>query len=802
MRLINVKVSVIFAVVLTAVAYTNCSKVAFDTPDVEATSQALGFKDGALIQIDDGATYTKSEDVSLRLEHDDAEQMLISDQPNCSAGSWEPMARKKVWKLAEKNQKVIVYARYRRFFGEKWIESDCVSDAIIHDSIAPVVDIRRPAGNLFNAASLDLELIATDSGSGIEDLRCVAVGAMQAACQPGRSMLNLPEGLHSIKVSAVDRAGNISESIEDSLTIDRTAPSLRWNSTPSAITADTAGKFSFTATDAVSGVAGFECRVGAGAFAACTNPYSGSFSAGRNTFSVRAIDVAGNLSQELVYNWMIDLSAPTVRITSAPDANTNSVTAQFVFSGSDEGVAITNFRCRLDGAAAVNCSSPLNYSSLSEGSHNFSVVGIDSAGNESAPAIHNWFIDKTAPQVRLVSVPDRRTSMQSAQFGFSAVDAGSGVKDILCSINGGGFSKCVSPSTYLNLSEGNQSFQIKAVDLVGNVSSTLQHVWFVDRVKPEVMITAGPAAVINVTTANLQFVATDADGGTISSLECRLDAGNWEACVSPKIFEDLARGDHRFEVRATDSVGLVSDIKDLAFKVEIMDPVVICDPFGTTTVTKPGIAARLTYYDGAAPSDAIRSVNDLFTKGTKVEDTVILFSAVSVPTRSFSQGFDIGGGQKLQNSRGETLIEWFGLDYTSEIKLADADSEGLYQFGTLSDDGTILWLDTGAGLSTVVNNDGQTATRMKCGSAVQINRGDRIPMRLKYFQGPRTEIAVNLLWRKVSANMNMNPSYCNTTGFFTNGQPNDRFRSMEADGWKVIPAVNFQMVEVIPNKCS
>jgi hypothetical protein len=73
---------------------------------------------------------------------------------------------------------------------------------------------------------------------------------------------------------------------------DATPPGTSISSGPSASTTSTSASFAFTATQAGST---FECKLDAGAYAACTSPktYSG-LSFGSHTFSVRAIDPAGN----------------------------------------------------------------------------------------------------------------------------------------------------------------------------------------------------------------------------------------------------------------------------------------------------------------------------------------------------------------------------------------------------------------------------------------------------------------------------------------------------------------------------
>jgi hypothetical protein len=72
-----------------------------------------------------------------------------------------------------------------------------------------------------------------------------------------------------------------------------------------------------------------------------------------------------------------------------------------------------------------------------------------------------------------------------------------------------------------------------------------------DTTAPETTITAGPSGTVTTTDATFAFSA-DEPGATFA---CRLDAGGWEACTSPKSYTGLASGGHTFEVRATDTAG-------------------------------------------------------------------------------------------------------------------------------------------------------------------------------------------------------------------------------------------------------
>jgi hypothetical protein len=173
---------------------------------------------------------------------------------------------------------------------------------------------------------------------------------------------------------------------------DSTPPGTSITSGPDNPTTSTSASFAFTATQSGST---FQCKLDNAAYAACTSPkaYSG-LSVGSHTFSVRAIDPAGNTDATPdSRTWTIaapDTAAPDTTITSGPDASTLSTSASFTFTASD---ASATFQCKLDAGSYAACTSPKAYSGLSTGAHTFTVRASDSAGNADAtPATRTWTI--------------------------------------------------------------------------------------------------------------------------------------------------------------------------------------------------------------------------------------------------------------------------------------------------------------------------------------------------------------------------------------------------------------------------
>jgi hypothetical protein len=305
--------------------------------------------------------------------------------------------------------------------------------------------------------------------------------------------------------------------------------------------------FSFADKDAT---ATLQCRLDAEAYAVCTSPksYSGLV-AGTHTFSVKAVDAAGNESPTASRSWTIDLTPPPPpTLQSAPPSVTASTSASFVFTDVD---ATASFLCRLDGAAFSACTSPKAYAGLTAGDHVFDVKARDPAGNESAPKTHAWTIDLINPVVTIdpATQPHDPTNGAAASFAFTSTKLGS---TFACELDGAGFTPCTSPAAYSGLSDRRHRFAVRATDPLGTTGPATVWEWTVDTVAPAApAVDSGPRNPTNATTAAVVFHGVE----TGLQYTCRLDGAAFEACTSPASYSHLPDGAHTFAVRSTDAAG-------------------------------------------------------------------------------------------------------------------------------------------------------------------------------------------------------------------------------------------------------
>ena len=163
-----------------------------------------------------------------------------------------------------------------------------------------------------------------------------------------------------------------------------------------------------------------------------------------------------------------DTTAPQTTITSGPPAMTKLRNVKLGFASSETG---SHFQCKLDGASVFTaCSSPKSYSGLGDGKHSFRVRAIDAAANvDPTPATRTFTVDATPPKTTITSGPSGKIRSHRAKFGFASSEPGSHFQ---CRLDGGAYAPCTSPAKYKGLKHGRHTFNVRAIDKLGNVDAT------------------------------------------------------------------------------------------------------------------------------------------------------------------------------------------------------------------------------------------------------------------------------------------------------------------------------------------
>lgn len=223
------------------------------------------------------------------------------------------------------------------------------------------------------------------------------------ACSTPRTLTGLAQGQHIFAVRAKDFANNVDPTPEYRGWIVDTIPpdTAIWTGPASgSATKSTTATFQFFGWNAP--LAGFDCKLDAGAFAPCMATSAGKIytglANGPHTFGVRARDRAGNIdATPASRTWTVDPNAPSVVKPGARIAlrqlDPTGVPAQVFWSGSDgggSGIAAYALRESVDGGDwnPVPIASPLatelnSFFEPDVSTHAFDVQATDRAGNVS-----------------------------------------------------------------------------------------------------------------------------------------------------------------------------------------------------------------------------------------------------------------------------------------------------------------------------------------------------------------------------------------------------------------------------------
>lgn len=617
---------------------------------------------------------------------------------------------------------------------------------------------------------------------------CRLDGGPWTSCASPRTYTGLSHGSHTVNVRSIDGAGNASAAATTTWSVDATAPTATMTF-PTANTYNLAGWVAGCATPSTGDLCGTASDVGSGltsidvsirrvstnsywngsAFAApgetwlaATGTASWSYAFAGSSFPAdgsyavrwRATDAVGNTTTIAVSLTIDTTPPPAPQIVSAP-ANPSGGTAQFDFTVAETGVVTT---CKLDTGAWAPCNAPVSYTGLAAGPHSFNVRATDAAGNVTTTAPYTWSVDIGVPVIG-VSFPSAgrvyNDTTYAAGCGTPSVgdfcgtagDPQGDLASVAVSIqrastslfwNGTSFSSATEiflPATGTATwsyvlsaasfpAEGDYTFNARAKDTVG-LTATDSRTITIDRTPPPApSITSGPTG---TTTGDDSFAFTGESG---ASFECRLDAGSWAPCTSPKTYDVTADGSHTFTVRATDAAGNTSATTSRTWAVDATPPTV-----RTTFPTAGSVHNNTTWPTGCAggASDMCGTATDTGGPITSVEVAVL---------RSSTGLYWNGTGF---TAAAETWITATGTtSWSLPLAAAAFPADGSYVVSVRATD-TVGNVSTPASTTFSIDRTGPAATSLSAinrGAIVRrIETGDQLTLTFSEPIAPRSLIA-------------------------------------------------------------
>lgn len=312
----------------------------------------------------------------------------------------------------------------------------------------------------------------------------------------------------------------------------------------------------------------FQCSLDSNPFVTCLSPFTASgLTDGLHNFSVKAIGTTGLQSEPVNISWTVDTTVPQVSLGSiSPSEIFTSLNSILINYTANEAVT---FSCRHNLGVWANCQPPFTQSDLTDGDHVFAVRATDMAGNVSAEVSYSWTVKTSLPTVILTSViPATNPSHSTSRLIY--FESGDVQDKYLCSLDSGIELSCTSPYQLSNLADGGHVFSVISVDRAGNRSQPAIHVFSVDTIAPEAILT-GISPSLNPTNASkAQFYFASNETVTWS---CSLDGIPQSSCVSPVQLTNLSEGSHRFQILATDMAGNVSSPRSYEWSIDTTPPV-------------------------------------------------------------------------------------------------------------------------------------------------------------------------------------------------------------------------------------
>lgn len=378
--------------------------------------------------------------------------------------------------------------------------------------------------------------------------QCSLDGADWYDCTSPQSLTGLSSGAHTFKVMAISSTGKTQRESSQTWIVDTDIPVLTVSQTPTALNNSTTATFAFDATDATTVIAGYECEHTSSinpssAFTSCSSlvPLVG-LNEGTHTYKIRAVDAAGNRSAESSYSWTVDLTPPSIQLTAKPAAATTSSSATFSFTNNETGGASFNgYECKLDSASFSTCVSGVSFSSLSQGTHSFSIRASDTVGNLST-LTYSWIVDSGVVTLSTFTIAN-----DSATIGFAYTTTQLAATSAFAAITGMRFSELsdFSDATWVPFAAngtvtlknpgGLKTLYAQVRNAAGTVSNTLSDNITLDLGNPPIISISSPLGGQNYTpgssTIPIQWSCSPGAGpiplatNPISSIKYTVDDG-------------------------------------------------------------------------------------------------------------------------------------------------------------------------------------------------------------------------------------------------------------------------------------
>ena len=386
----------------------------------------------------------------------------------------------------------------------------------------------------------------------------------------------LADASHAITVTATDSYGNASaQSATNTVIVDTAAPVVAITSA-AVITNQTGQTIRGTVSDLHPGTTVSIFDNGSATALATATVVGGAWSAtvtlsgeGSHSLVARDTDLAGNTGSSAAVVHVLDITAPTLTagesISGLTRLTSNIISGTVSDANGIASVQVRDGATILGNAAITGSTWSFNATGLGDGSHSFTAIATDNAGNASAAVSAGAAVtvDSVAPVVSITSAAV--TTNQAAQtIAGRASDAHPGSTVSLFD-NGSasplGTATIAADGTWSTsvtlAGQGSHSLVARHTDAAGNIGSSTAVVEVLDTVAPVVAITS-TAVTTNQATQTIAGTVSDAhpgstvslyDNGSLLQSNIAVSNGTWSTSIT------LNAGSNSLVAKHTDAAG-------------------------------------------------------------------------------------------------------------------------------------------------------------------------------------------------------------------------------------------------------
>src|SRR5882762_3015656 len=414
------------------------------------------------------------------------------------------------------------------------------------DTVAPTSSIQAPAADaILNTSAVPVVLVYKDDRSGIDTSKLVLTvdGVNQTALltigpsQATGVLPVLPDGVHTIQLTVVDRSGNSAAAISQTFTTDTVPPTISASVAPAP---NSAGWNNSNVTVT------FTCADGGPGVQTCPSPVMVTWRGIDEACASQAVDVAGNRSAPFCVTVNIDKNNPTITASISPAPNANGI-------NTSTPVTIS-FTCADPLSGIAVCPNPITVTTTGM-NQVFGGTAADKAGN-AATANVTLNIQTVAP------TPPSITVSISPAPNAKGWNNSNVTVSFACAAGTNPLATC-PPPVAVSTEGANQSICGKAIDNAG-LSATACASVNLDRTPPTITAAASPAPLANTwntTPVTVTFTCADSLSGVATCPSSQT--------VSSDGFHQVVSG------TATDFAGNISGPAQLTLNIDQTPPSIL-----------------------------------------------------------------------------------------------------------------------------------------------------------------------------------------------------------------------------------